>query len=215
MINDKMNKRYNKQKKSGHAQYNTKTGVGPQVLSAANATQQALISDGHLTALINSHINDGSDTHKVPTMNDFDNESFEQQAFWVRNNEIHKDQNSMLSNQAQQARLTNHVMSLDEVDISNEAGNESNWNTKSPLSSGRNQGEIKQRSLLNQQMSQQDRTDNDSFQQITGFQPPSTVQQQYLHGPSVDNLGIENLDILSGGRKQQPSSKAVLMQDQM
>ena len=165
MINDKLNKRYNNKKKSGHAQYNTKppTGVGPQVLSAANATQQALISDGHLTALINSHINDGSENYKVPTVNDFDNESFEQQAFWVRDNEIHKDKNSMLSNQAQ-ARLTKHVMSLDEVGISDEGGNGSNWNTKSPLSSGRTgEQSSKQRAILNKQLSQQDRTDNDSF----------------------------------------------------
>ena len=104
-------------------------------------------------------------------------------------------------------------MSLDEVDISDEAGN-GPWNAKSPLSGQRIGGGLRgsrQRMLINQ-MSQQDRTDNDSFQHITGFQPPSTVQQQYLQGPSVDNLGIENLDIMSGGRKQsKPSSKAVLM----
>ena len=40
MINDKLNKRYNKTKKTGHAQYNTKPQqtAGPQVLSAANPT---------------------------------------------------------------------------------------------------------------------------------------------------------------------------------
>ena len=76
MLNDKLNKRYanSKPKKNGHAQHTKKPqqAVGPQGLSAANATQQAPISDGHLAALINSHINDGSDPHsKVPTVNDF------------------------------------------------------------------------------------------------------------------------------------------------
>ena len=52
--------------------------AGPAVLSAVNAPQQALISENALTALINSHINDGSDpNNKVPTVKDF-SESLEQ-----------------------------------------------------------------------------------------------------------------------------------------
>ena len=140
---------------------NTKSNQpsGPQVLSAVNAPQQALISENALTTLINSHINDCSDhNYNVPNINDF-NESSENQAFFIRNNEIQKDKNSVLSNQA---RLTNHIMSLDEVDISNETHE---WNGKSPKNGQFGQGGR----LLTNQMSQQDRVDNDSFQQIVGF----------------------------------------------
>ena len=81
-------------------------------------------------------------------MNEF-NDSFEQynQAFWIRNNELNKDQNSKLTNQA---RLTNHIMSLDEVDISDEAIGK--WNAKSPMS-GQRIGELRgsrQKMFLNQ-----------------------------------------------------------------
>ena len=66
----------------------------------------------------------------------------------MRNNELHKEQNSKLTNQA---RLTNHIMSLDEVDISDEAIGK--WNTKSPMGGQRIAGELRgsrQRMLLNQ-----------------------------------------------------------------
>ena len=57
----------------------------------------------------------------------------------------------MLSNQA---RLTNHIMSLDEVDISEEAMKGPQWNTKSPMSGqGRKVGNelrsSRQRMLVN------------------------------------------------------------------
>ena len=60
----------------------------------------------------------------------------------------------MLSNQA---RLTNHIMSLDEVDISNETHQ---WNGKSPKNGQIGLGGNR---VLTNQMSQQERVDNDSF----------------------------------------------------
>ena len=82
----------------------------------------------------------------------------------------------MLSNQL---NLTKHIMSLDEVEISERTGNDLLWNNvKSPQNNAQKNNKVNsnnQAYMLNQ-VSVQDRSENDSFQMMGGFQPPSTAQ---------------------------------------
>ena len=145
--NEEDNKRYKGSKKNGG---DDKKGIdaanklaiqGIHTLSGDNVHQIAngIISEGALGALLNSHINEGIGNLSAC------NDSLENQNinFWANqnHNEFNRadtgtqhrhrttGQNSVLSNQV---NLTKHIMSLDEVEISDQNGKDGWKNPKSP-----------------------------------------------------------------------------------
>ena len=171
--NAKNNKRYNnsgnqqKQKVQKTQQNNV---INKGALSDQHAA--ALISEGALSHLINSHINEG-DTIGSTQQNNMmlsgghhqQNDSFENAnlAFWTRkqneykanlikNNDKQPGQNSILSNQA---HIMTHLMSLDEMDLGSDQNGGTSTNPRSPHSQQKFDDHRSGTggALLNQQMS--------------------------------------------------------------
>jgi len=103
-----------------------------------------------------------------------------------------------------QQRIMSHLMSLDECDIKVQPVS----NPRSP-NNQEQKYEAAQRGTGGKLI---ERSHNDSLQQMAanGFQPPSTVQQQYQHQQSAGSTNGDQFLFDNKG-----SSKAVFMQDQM
>ena len=118
------------QKNGGIVHHNQMSALSGQDQSSGGAIN--MISEGALSQLINSHINESDANNKTTQGHSTGNDSFENAnlAFWTRKQNEYKanliqnnskpnnggqDMQSVLTNQA---RIMTHLMSLDECDMS-------------------------------------------------------------------------------------------------